>query len=163
MEIEQEKLCVCVCVCYLGHLWAQVDLSQVDGLRQQVVQQLAEQHAISQSLSQVTHLAQHTHTHKFRLRNQDRVCVHVQISDFVWHSWFTCAPSHVTRWLSGRTRHSINHNAHCRHNSIFVFWTIDRLIDKWVDRQIDRMWSNLTGTMFSNQRSLSAALYTKKQ
>lgn len=42
---------VCVCVCYLGHLWAQVDLSQVDGLRQQVVEQLAEQHAISQSLS----------------------------------------------------------------------------------------------------------------
>lgn len=53
---------LCACVCYLGHLWPQVDLSQVDGLRQQVVEQLAEQHAISQSLCQVTHLAQHTHT-----------------------------------------------------------------------------------------------------
>lgn len=44
-------------VCYLRHLWAQVDLSQVDGLWQQVVEQLAEQHAISQSLGQVAHLS----------------------------------------------------------------------------------------------------------
>lgn len=43
-------------VCYLRHLWAQVDLSQVDGLWQQVVEQLAEQHAVSQSLGQVAHL-----------------------------------------------------------------------------------------------------------
>lgn len=63
-------------MCYLGHLWTQIDLSQVDGLRQQVVEQLAEQHTISQSLSQVTHLVQHTHTntHKIRLVNQDDVC-----------------------------------------------------------------------------------------
>lgn len=42
--------------CYLGHLRTQVDLSQVDGLRQQVVEQLAEQHAISEGLGQVTDL-----------------------------------------------------------------------------------------------------------
>lgn len=47
---------LCVCVGYLGHLWPQVDLSQVDSLRNQVIKQLAEQHSISQSLSQVTHL-----------------------------------------------------------------------------------------------------------
>lgn len=58
-----------VCVSYLGHLWAQVDLSQVDSLRQQVVKQLAEQHTISQSLSQVTHLSQHTHANNIRLSN----------------------------------------------------------------------------------------------
>lgn len=29
-------------ICYLGHLRPQVDLSQVDGMRQQVVQQLAQ-------------------------------------------------------------------------------------------------------------------------
>lgn len=43
-------------VCYLGHLRAQVDLFQVDRLRQEVVEQLAEQDAVSQSLSQVAHL-----------------------------------------------------------------------------------------------------------
>lgn len=59
---RKRRVCVCVCVCYLGHLRAQVDFSQVDGLMQQVVEQLAEQDAISQSLSQVTHLEQQTHT-----------------------------------------------------------------------------------------------------
>lgn len=60
-----------ICVCYLGHLWPQVDLFQVNGLRQQVVEQLAEQHTISQSLSQVTHLEQaHKHTHTHKIKNQ---------------------------------------------------------------------------------------------
>lgn len=44
----------------------------------------------------------------------------------------TCALSHITRWLSGRTRQSINHAAHCRHNSIFVFWKVYRQTDRWV-------------------------------
>lgn len=48
-----------MCMCYLGHLRAQVDLSQVDGLWQQVVEQLAEQHAISEGLSQITDLTAH--------------------------------------------------------------------------------------------------------
>lgn len=46
-------------MCYLGHLRAQVDLSQVDGLWQQVVEQLTEQHAISEGLSQITNLTPH--------------------------------------------------------------------------------------------------------
>lgn len=44
------------CVCYLRHLWPQVDLSEVDRLRQEVVEQLTEQDAVPQGLSQVAHL-----------------------------------------------------------------------------------------------------------
>lgn len=80
MLVTMERENVEICMCYLGHLWAQVDLFQVDSLRQKVIEQLAEQHAISQSLSQVTHLAQHTHT-KLKVRNQDvQVCEHIRHS-----------------------------------------------------------------------------------
>lgn len=41
---------------YLGHLWPEIDLLQVDGLRSQVVQQLAQQHPVPQGLRQVEHL-----------------------------------------------------------------------------------------------------------
>lgn len=56
------------------------------------------------------------HTHKVRRRSPEWKAVCPQVCGRL-----TCAFSHVTRWLSGRTRHSINHAAHCRHNSIFVF------------------------------------------
>ena len=41
---------------YLGHLRPQVDLLQVDGVRAEVVEQLAEQDSIAEGLSQVEHL-----------------------------------------------------------------------------------------------------------
>lgn len=41
---------------YLGHLRPQVDLLQVDGVRPEVVEQLAEQDSIAEGLSQVEHL-----------------------------------------------------------------------------------------------------------
>lgn len=56
---KQIATCSSMRLCYLGHLRAQVDLSQVDSLWQQVVEQLAEQHAISEGLSQVTNLTAH--------------------------------------------------------------------------------------------------------
>lgn len=63
------------------------------------------------------------HTHNVRRGARDEgPCMRRSVP--VQHSHLTCALSHVTRWLSGRTRHSINHATHCRHNSIFVFWTI---------------------------------------
>ena len=47
---------VCVQVCYLGHLWSEVDVSEVDGVGLQVVEQLTEQHSVSQCQHKVTHL-----------------------------------------------------------------------------------------------------------
>lgn len=41
---------------YLGHLRPQVDLLQVDGVRPEVVEQLAEQDSIAEGLGQVEHL-----------------------------------------------------------------------------------------------------------
>ena len=41
---------------YLGHLRPQVDLLQVDGVRPEVVEQLAEQDSIAEGLGQVKHL-----------------------------------------------------------------------------------------------------------
>lgn len=41
---------------YLGHLRPEVDLLQVDAVRPQVVQQLAQQHPVPQGLRQVEHL-----------------------------------------------------------------------------------------------------------
>lgn len=59
-------------MCYLGHLRAQVDLSQVDGLWQQVVEQLAQQHAISEGLSQVTNLSPHATNQTEELKEEAR-------------------------------------------------------------------------------------------
>lgn len=58
-RLETDSPCACVCACYLGHLRAQVDLSQVNGLWQQVVEQMAEQHAVSESLGQIANLTPH--------------------------------------------------------------------------------------------------------
>lgn len=41
---------------YLRHLRPEIDLLQVDGMRSQVVQELAQQHPVPQGLRQVEHL-----------------------------------------------------------------------------------------------------------
>lgn len=137
MEMEQEKVSVCVLVTWdiCGRRLISLRLTACGS------KLLSNWQSSTPSLRAwaKSHTFQSTNTHTKLNWGTKTKCVLMCRCLHVFR--FTCAPSHVTRWFSGRTRQSISHIAHCRHNSIFVFWTTNRLC-------------SITSTIFSNQWSL---------